>query len=281
MVRPEIRWLTFLLPVVLSCGGGGGGGAGGRSGDVCAPGASVGCTCTNGKPGAQICTATGAGYGACTCTSVSGSGGTTGSAGTTDVGGSTGRGGTVGTAGAFGTAGTTGASGSTGTGGGSGGTPVNCGSSSSYNGRYVSVTFKDAIIGPGKVDHTSWDVGSAGGTFTIPADVLNALGTALAGGDPVGGSLAVLAGPALNAAIDATAKPDAYGTVSGTAFGVMTDVFDLAQSSEAIKDNYTPVWPRNGFTFQNAPIDCDVRFDVTLIDLDLINDDPIGAPEIN
>src|SRR6185312_2519998 len=122
----------------------------------------------------------------------------------------------------------------------------------------------------------SWDE-----TFTIPNSVLSSLGTALAGGDPVGGSLAVLAGPTLNAAIDATAKPDAYGEVSGTAFGIVTDVFALAQPSEAIQDSYTPVWPRNGFTFQNAPIDCDVRFDVTLFDSDLVNDDPIASVEIN
>jgi hypothetical protein len=201
-------------------------------------------------------------------------GGTSGSAGTT---GSTGTGGKL--TGAGGSSGTTGSAGSTGT-GGSGGAPVNC-TGSIYNGRYVSVTFKDAIIGPGKVDQTSWDVGSAGGTFRIPDDVLNALGTALAGGDPVGGSIAVLAGPALNSAIDATAKPDAFGTVSGTAFGTMTDVFDLAQRSEAIQNNYTPIWPRNGFTLINAPIDCDVRLDVTLQDEDILDDDPIASVEIN
>jgi hypothetical protein len=174
----------------------------------------------------------------------------------------------------MGAAGRGGSGGAIGT-GGIGGATVNCGSSS-YNGRYVSVTFKDAIIGPGKADHTSWDE-----TFTIPNNVLNALGTALAGGDPIGESLAVLAGPALNGAIDATAKPDAYGWVSGTAFGVAGDAYYLAQPSEAIQDNYTPVWPGTGFTFQNAPIDCDVRFDVTLVDSDLVNDDPIATVEIN
>ena len=144
--------------------------------------------------------------------------------------------------------------------------------SSGYNGRFASETFKDAIIAPGKADHTSWDE-----TFTIPNSVLNSVGTALASSDPVGGTLAVLAGPTLNAAIDATAKPDAYGWVSATAFGVMGDAYYLAQPTAAIEDNYTPIWPGTGLTFQNVPIDCDVRFDVTLIDADLVNDDPIGA----
>lgn len=115
------------------------------------------------------------------------------------------------------------------------------------------------LVHGGKVDHTAWDIGSLGDTFTIPNSVLNDLGTALASGNPVGGTLAVLAGPVLNAAIDATAKPDVYGTVSGTAFGVTIGPFDLATRDEAIQDNYTPVWPRNGFTIQNAPIDCDDR----------------------
>jgi hypothetical protein len=273
---------------------------------------SVSCACTNGTQGAQVCTSDGDGYGSCMCSSGPGSAGTTGGAGTTGAGGATGSAGSVGTAGATGaagsvaiggTSGSAGTSGNAGTGGsstgaagrggsggatgsagttgaGGSGVAINC-TGSNYNGRYVSVTFKDAIIGPGKTDHTSWDVGSAGGTLTIPNSVLSDLGTALASGNPAGGAIAVLAGPALNSAIDATAKPDAYGWVSGTAFGAMTDAFYLAESSEAIQDNYTPIWPRNGLTFQNAPIDCDVRFDVTLYDLDLINDDPIASVQIN
>jgi len=192
-------------------------------------------------------------------------------------GGSTGA---AGRGGSTGTGASDGSGGSTGT-GGSGGTPINC-TGTNYNGRYVSVTFKDAIIGPGKVDHTAWDVGSGGGTLTIPNSVLNDLGTALASGNPVGGAIAVLAGPALNSAIDATAKPDVFGWVSGTAFGVMGDAFYLAESSERIDNNYTPAWPGTGLTFVNAPIDCDVRFDVTLIDYDPLDDnDAIGTPEIN
>ena len=246
------------------------------------------------------------------CSGGPGSAGTTGAAGTTGSAGATGASGATGSSGTLGTAGTTGAAGTTVTGGTSGnagtsgsagtggsssgaagrgggggatgtggsGLAVNC-TGSNYNGRYVSVTFKDAIIGPGKVDHTSWDVGSAGGALTIPSDVLSALGTALASGNPVGGAVAVLAGPALNAAIDASAKPDAYGWVSATAFGVVGDAFYVADAAEAIEDNYTPVWPGTGLTFQNAPIDCDVRFDVTVVDSDLVNDDPIGAAEIN
>ena len=139
----------------------------------------------------------------------------------------------------------------------------------------MSVQIVDAIIAPGKADGTAWD-----GTVTIPNSVLNALGTALAGGDPVGGSLAVLAGPDLNNAISSLDKPDAYGWAQATTFGVSGDEYWLAQPSEAVQDNYMPTWPET-WRYVNIPIDSDVRILVTLTDSDLVNDDPIGAAEIN
>jgi hypothetical protein len=139
----------------------------------------------------------------------------------------------------------------------------------------VSVQIVDAIIAPGKADGTSWDE-----TFTIPTPVLMELGDALASGDPVGGTLAVLAGPDLNNAISSLAKPDAYGTAQATVFGVTGDAYWLAQRSDAVPDNYTPIWPY-GWHYTNVPIDSDVRILVILADEDLVNDDPIGAAEIN
>jgi hypothetical protein len=139
----------------------------------------------------------------------------------------------------------------------------------------ATVQIVDAIIAPGKADGTAWD-----GTVTIPDSVLNALGTALAGGDPVGGTLAVLAGPDLNNAISTLDKPDAYGWAQATIFGSTGYAYYLAQPSEAVQDNYTPIWPEV-WQYPNVPIDSDVRILVTLVDSDLVNDDPIGAAEIN
>ena len=50
------------------------------------------------------------------------------------------------------------------------------------------------------------------------------------------------------------------------AFGVMTDVFDLSRSPPKRSRTATHPGPRYGFTFANAPSDCDVRFDVSLGD---------------
>jgi hypothetical protein len=224
-------------------------------------------------------------------------GSTSGAAGTTGAGGSSagagGQGGTSGTAGTKGSGGSAGANGGAGgtAGGtgatGAGGQNVDAGTSTDgkvsspdaaggYSGRWVSVEIVDAIIAPGKADGTSWD-----GTVNIPQSVLNALGTALAGGDPVGGTLAVLAGPDLNNAILSLDKPDAYGWAQATIFGITGDAYWLAQPSEAVQDSYTPIWPER-WEYVNVPIDSDVRIMVTLMDSDFLNsDDSIGAAQIN
>jgi hypothetical protein len=89
----------------------------------CVPGASVSCSCANGKTGAQVCASDGT-LGACSCDtgtgtggSGSGTGGATGSGGATGTGGSPGHGGAVGTGGATSSGGATGTGGTTGTGG--------------------------------------------------------------------------------------------------------------------------------------------------------------------
>jgi hypothetical protein len=87
----------------------------------CVPGASLACSCANGKTGAQLCASDGT-LGACSCDTGtggngSGTGGATGSGGTAASGGSTGHGGAVGTGGVTSTGGATGTGGTTGAGG--------------------------------------------------------------------------------------------------------------------------------------------------------------------
>ena len=89
----------------------------------CVQGASVSCSCANGKTGAQVCASDGT-LGACSCDtgtgtggSGSGTGGATSSGGTTGTGGSSGHGGATGTGGVTSTGGVTGTGGTTGTGG--------------------------------------------------------------------------------------------------------------------------------------------------------------------
>jgi len=105
------------------------GGSSGGSSKVCAPGASVSCTCTDGRTGAQTCQASGEGYGECTCAPGSGGGGTGASAGSSGGAGPAGSAGTgaagmgaAGSAGIAGAAGTTGISGTGGMAGSGGGT---------------------------------------------------------------------------------------------------------------------------------------------------------------
>src|SRR6187549_190762 len=110
MVRAAIGAVILGL-VGASCGGGGDG-----TGNVCVPGMSVACVCTNGTQGAQVCAADGDGYGACVCSSGSGTAGTSG-AGGSGAGGAAGSSGAGGGSGASGAGGGSGASGAAGTSG--------------------------------------------------------------------------------------------------------------------------------------------------------------------
>jgi hypothetical protein len=82
-----------------SCGGSSGG-----SKEVCTPGETAACICSNGSSGAQSCAADGTQYGACTCSSVGTGGATTSTGGTSGTGGSAGA--ASGTGGILGTGGT-------------------------------------------------------------------------------------------------------------------------------------------------------------------------------
>lgn len=212
-------WFGVATVLAFGCGGSA------ASSRACTPGASVACTCTSGETGAQVCSSDGFRYEACLCGNLTGSGGAA-------SGGSVGTGGRSGSG--SGGAGVGGSSGEGGNGSiGSGGQRPDTGPLPSdaavlmdggisntidggYSGRWVTVQVLDAIIAPGKADGTAWD-----GTVTIPNDVLQEVGDALAGGDPVGGVLAVLAGPDLNTAISSLDKPDPYGTAQANVFGTV------------------------------------------------------------
>ena len=144
----------------------------------------------------------------------------------------------------------------------------------------MSVQIVDAIIAPGKADGTSWDETYDG---YVPASVLTELGDRASRRESCWRDVSRPRWPPnLNNAIELVrTKPDAYGTAQATTFGVAGDAYWLAHDrSDAIQDNYTPIWPY-GWHYTNVPIDSDVRILVNLSDKDLVNDDPIGAAEIN
>ena len=140
-----------------------------------------------------------------------------------------------------------------------------------YMGRWVSVTIKDAIIGPAKADGNPWD-----GFGSVDQGVLHAVADALVGTNPVAAVLAALGNPALLA----VSKPDPFGWAQASVFGTIGDAYWLAQDPPAMQDTVTPTWPY-GWYYQNVPIDSDVRIGVTVIDSDLSTNDAIGSAEIN
>ena len=150
MVRAAIGAVILGL-VGASCGGGGGG-----TGNVCVPGMSVACVCTNGTRGAQVCAADGDGYGACVCSSGPGTAGTTGTGGSVVSG-------TAGTSGAGGS-GAGGAAGSSGAGGGSGASGAGGGSGASGAAGTSGTTGAGGRGGAGGATGTGGGVAGASGT---------------------------------------------------------------------------------------------------------------------
>jgi hypothetical protein len=290
LMNPSRTWLFgFVLVLVEAVSGCGGGGSAGTP--VCAAGASVACTCTNGSTGAQVCSSNGSGYGACTCSAGSGgavgSGGATGSGGALGTGGLPGSGGSPALGGSSGSGGSgagghagSGAAGTTGTGGhapDAGASLADAGSADGgggYSGRWVSVQIVDAIIGPAQdAEGTPWD-----GPGTVDPSIIEDVSEALVGANPAATVLTILANPAL-AVFD---PPDPYGTVQATAFGVTGPIYPgLASSANPVPNTYNPIWPNGGFEYTGVPIDSDVRITVSLWDSDLVFDDTIGTAVIN
>lgn len=299
-------WVAVAAVLSGSCGGGSGGAA-----KACTPGVAIACSCTNGSEGAQTCKADGSGYGACSCTG--GSGGVSGGTGGTSSGSGSG-GASVGSGGAnVGSGGTPAATGGAGAGpagtggvgtggartGGASGTGGAAGSGimfdggipdgavtapdagtgpdggGGYTGRLVTVLIEDALIGPGKVDHTPWDEGNP-----IPPEVFSSLTTALVSASPFTNALAVVGGRVLTDALSATQKPDIYGTMRIDVFGQVGTEYWLKTFEQRTADSFTPPFPAPS-GFQNVPIDADVRIRIHLADADLINDDEVGIAVIN
>jgi len=140
---------------------------------------------------------------------------------------------------------------------------------SSYIGRLATVQVTEAIIGPGKSGGTQWD-----GVGQVSPILLSSLDRALVGPDPVGDVLTALSRHSAS-----LGKPDPYGTVQLTAFGIVTDRVPLATVEDAIPDTFVPSWPYR-WRYTNVPIDSDVRITVDLLDRDLMSDDAIGVAEI-
>lgn len=232
---------------------------------------------------------TGAGGAAAAGGSQSSGGGGDGSAGQTG----TGMGGRTGAAGMLGGGGfVTGSGGTVSASGGhavgpDGGTPDGPitpsdasisadGGGGGYRGRSATVLVEDAVIGPGKEDGSPWDPG-----FSIPAGVFSDLATALGAADPLAAALGVLAEPLLTQAIDASQKPDVYGTIRLDVGAQVGTEYWLASRDQRTEDNFTPIFP-GPVGFQHVPIDSDVRLRVLLADADLLDDDdPIDVAVIN
>jgi hypothetical protein len=259
----------LLLGVLSSCSGGGGG-----MSSVCVTGSSIACACTNGGTGAQTCSANGSGYGMCVCANGSSMGGSVGTGGSGGAGGAaSGSGGLTGTGGHDQNADAGMQAKEAATSDGS----VTTAPPTGYTGRFATVIIEDALIGPGKVDGSSWDPGSN----TIPPGVFDDLNRALAEANPFAAALAVIGEPLLTNALDSFQKPDCYGTMRLDALGQVGTEYWLVTRDLATQDSYTPSFPGPvGFT--GVPIDTDVRLTLHLWDADALDaDDEVGVAVIN
>jgi len=146
-----------------------------------------------------------------------------------------------------------------------------------YTGRFATVLVEDAVIGPGKEDGTTWDPGFG----SIPSKVFNDLSNALAETDPVAAVLVVLSEPLLTQAIDATQKPDIYGTLRLDGLGMIGTEYWLAERDLRTEDSFTPAFP-GPVGYQQVPIDADVRLRIHLLDADALDaDDEVGTFVVN
>lgn len=136
----------------------------------------------------------------------------------------------------------------------------------------VTVTLEGALIGPGKVDHSTWDFSLSG----VPDNVWSALANALVGTNPYAKVLSIMVGP-LTASL---APPDPWGKVEVDGTGGTRMAQWLAPENEAIQDTFTPLWTHRP-AWQGVRLDQDIRFTVQLWDADFNATDPIGIASIN
>lgn len=131
----------------------------------------------------------------------------------------------------------------------------------------VRIAFRGAVIGPGKVDGTQWDL-----MGRVPDDVWSGVTKALSVADPYTGIVAFIGGGGYRA----LEKPDPKGSV--TLVGGPSGS-DQTWTLPKQQDTFTPQW--NGAEFRNVVLSERVRLRIDLWDADIAEDDPIGAPEID
>jgi hypothetical protein len=186
--------------------------------------------------------------------------------GGTSAGGSS-TGGTTAEAGQTGTA-TAGASGATdeGAGGEGGAAPL-------AMPKTISIELVGALIGPGKIDGTQWDL-----TDQVPPEILDALADAY-GYPGMGKVLEVVQ----SAAYQALSKPDPFGVANLNPDGVGFDSklnVNLADEATNTEDTFTPLWPMPFPGWQRLQVEPGMEVRVTLYDEDLALNDDIGTATI-
>jgi hypothetical protein len=138
----------------------------------------------------------------------------------------------------------------------------------------VSIEVLSALIGPGKVDGTTWD-----GTGTVPPDILEALADAF--GYP---GVDKIVDVVQQAAYQALSKPDPFGTANlnpdGSGFDAINDV-ELATRITNTEDTFTPIWPMPFPGWKDLAFDDALQVRLTLYDEDLSLDDDMGVVTIN
>lgn len=117
-----------------------------------------------------------------------------------------------------------------------------------------------------KVSRLPWD-GTGG---AIDEGTWGELAFAMGAADPYTAAIGMLA-----SLVDAgTARPDPRGTA------LLYDAHDEVELDMPMefKNTYTPTW--SDVTFHGVPTSNDIRLRITLIDQDVMEDDPIGVAEL-
>ena len=147
------------------------------------------------------------------------------------------------------------------------------GSDTTTSTKIVSIQVLDAVISPGKTSHEPWD-----GVGAIPSSVWTLLTSALGAPEPFNAVVAFFG----NAAVAQLDKPDPFGSAvlfsqTSTQSGVQ---HTLATTSDNLEDTFQPTWPTPA-RWDGIPLTTDLRVQISLLDEDLSDNDPIGVVELN
>ena len=138
--------------------------------------------------------------------------------------------------------------------------------------RMATIEVVDAVISPGKSNHTVWDA-----VGTVPNDVWSGLATALAASEPFGAVTGFL-----NTQSPLIPRPDPFGTATLLSTYSAEDGVDspLATNDNNLQDTFTPTWPTRSH-WEDVALTSDLRVRVSLTDEDLSEHDPIGVVELS